>query len=296
MQFQKKEKADHVNNVLTWKGFFREIMERVAKVDVTALGAQLAFFFLLSIFPMLIFFVTLLPYLHIPQDQLFQILQLYAPEEVYVLIDGTLSEVLTNRNGGLLSIGILATIWSASNGMNALIKSLNRSYNLIETRPFVVARGISLVFTILLIVLFIIALLLPIFGKQIGVAIFAYIGYKSGFLTVWDGIRWILPPIMIFGVFMFLYWVAPNRKLYFKSVIPGAAFATIGWIIVSLGFSLYVSSFGNYSATYGSIGAIIVLMMWLYLSGIILMVGGQINAVMQERKELLKMKKAGASV
>jgi membrane protein len=101
---------------------------------------------------------------------------------------------------------------------------------------------------------------------------------------------------MIFVVFMLLYWIAPNRKLYLKSVIPGAIFATLGWILVSLGFSMYVSSFANYSATYGSIGGIIVLMMWLYFSGTILMVGGQINAVMQERKEKLAMKKAGAVI
>jgi len=204
--------------------------------------------------------------------------------------------VLSSRNGGLLSVGILATIWSASNGMNALIKSLNRSYDIEETRPFFVARGISVLFTLLMIVLLVVALLLPIFGKQIGTILFSYLGYEEGFKQVWDSIRWTIPPLMIFGVFMLLYWIAPNRKLYLKSVIPGALFATLGWILVSFGFSLYVSSFANYSATYGSIGGIIVLMMWLYFSGIILMVGGQINAVMQQRKEKLAMKKAGAVI
>ena len=297
MQFKKKEKEPkHPFDVTTSKGFFQELLARIQHVDVTALGAQLAFFFLLALFPLMIFLVTLLPYLNLQEDQLFHILRTYAPDDVYKLIDGTLDEVLSDRNGGLSSIGILATIWSASNGMNALIKSLNRSYDLEETRPFIVARAISVIFTLLLIMLFVVALVLPIFGEQIGTFIFSYLGYEQGFLTVWNNIRWTIPPVMIFVVFMLLYWIAPNRKLYLKSVIPGAIFATLGWILVSLAFSFYVSSFANYSATYGSIGGIIVLMMWLYFSGTILMVGGQINAVMQERKEKSAMKKAGAVV
>lgn len=297
MQFKKKKTdPDYPFDVTSSKGFFKELLARIQHVDVTALGAQLAFFFLLSLFPLLIFMVTLLPYLNLQEDQLFNILRTYAPGEVYTLIDGTLDEVLSDRNGGLLSVGIIATIWSASNGMNALIKSLNRSYDLDETRPFFIARGISVIFTLLLIVLFVVALALPIFGKQIGTFLFSYLGYEQGFLGVWNQVRWTIPPVMIFIVFMLLYWIAPNRKLYLKSVIPGAIFATIGWIVVSLGFSLYVSSFANYSATYGSIGGIIVLMMWLYFSGTILMVGGQINAVMQERKEKMAMKKAGAVI
>lgn len=296
MQFRKKEKSNHSFDVTTSKGFFQELLARIQRVDVTALGAQLAFFFLLALFPLLIFIVTLLPYLNLPEDQLFGFFRAYAPEEVYLLIDGTLNEVLSSKNGGLLSIGVLATIWSASNGMNALFKSLNRSYGIEETRPFIVARSISVIFTLLLIMLFVIALVLTIFGKQIGSLLFAYFGYEEGFLSLWDSIRWIIPPLIIFVVIMALYWIAPNRKLYLKSVIPGAVFGTLGWILTSLAFSLYVSSFANYSATYGSIGGIIVLMMWLYFSGVILMVGGQINAVMQERKEKIAMKKAGATI
>lgn len=297
MHFEKKKTdPNYPFDVTSSKGFFKELLARIQHVDVTGLGAQLAFFFLLSLFPLLIFMVTLLPYLNLQEDQLFIILRTYAPGEVYMLIDGTLDEVLSDRNGGLLSVGIIATIWSASNGMNALIKSLNRSYELEETRPFFIARGISVIFTLLLIALFVVALALPIFGEQIGTFLFSYLGYEQGFLVVWNQVRWTIPPVMIFIVFMLLYWIAPNRKLYLKSVIPGAIFATVGWIVVSLGFSLYVSSFGNYSATYGSIGGIIVLMMWLYFSGTILMVGGQINAVMQERKEKIAMKKAGAVI
>ncbi|MFD1204453.1 YihY/virulence factor BrkB family protein [Sporosarcina contaminans] len=272
-------------DVTTANGFWKELLVRIKKVDITGLGSQLAFFFLMSLFPLLIFIITLLPYLHLDQSQIFLFIRDYAPESVYNLIHDTLGEILENRNGGLLSIGILATIWSASKGMNALTKALNRSYFVDETRSFLVARGMSIVFTVALIAVLIVALLLPVFGQQIGSLVFSYFGLEEGFLKLWGSLRWLLPPILIFVVFSAIYWVVPNLKIQLRSVLGGALFATVGWILTSLAFSYYVGNFGNYSKTYGSIGAIIVLMLWLYFSAIILMLGGQLNAVMTERKQ-----------
>ena len=177
-----------------------------------------------------------------------------------------------------------------------LTKALNRSYFTEETRSFIVARGMSIVFTIMLIAVFIVALVLPIFGQQIGVVAFSFFGMENDFLNLWSHLRWIIPPVLIFLVFSIVYWIVPNLKVQLKSVLPGALFATVGWIVTSLGFSYYVSSFGNYSKTYGSIGTIIVLMMWLYFSAIILMLGGQLNAVMTERAEAKKAKEKSNAV
>lgn len=272
-------------DVTTSQGFFKELIVRIKKVDVTGLASQLAFFFLLSLFPLLIFLMTLLPFLNLDQGEVFLFIREYAPESVAQLIEKTLGEVLANRHGGLLSIGALATIWSASKGMNALTKALNRSYFAAETRSFLVARAMSVVFTIALIVVLVIALVLPVFGQQIGTLAFSYFGLEEGFLKLWGSIRWIVPPILIFLIFAAIYWVVPNLKIRLKSVVPGAIFSTVGWIVTSLAFSFYVGNYGNYSNTYGSIGAIIVLMMWMYFSAIILMLGGQLNAVMTERKQ-----------
>ncbi|MGN7388695.1 YihY/virulence factor BrkB family protein [Sporosarcina sp. SAFN-015] len=272
-------------DVTTTKGFWKELLVRIKMVDITGLGSQLAFFFLLSLFPLLIFLITLLPFLSIDESQVYLFIRDYAPDSVYTLIHDTVEEILKNRNGGLLSIGALATIWSASKGMNALTKALNRSYHVEESRSFLVARGMSVVFTVALIAVLIIALLLPVFGQQIGMLAFSYFGMEEGFLKLWGSMRWIIPPILIFIVFTALYWVVPNLKVRLKSAMPGALFATTGWILTSLAFSFYVGNFANYSKTYGSIGGIIVLMMWLYFSAIILMLGGQLNAVMTERKQ-----------
>lgn len=283
-------------DVTTLNGFSKELLTRIRKIDVTGLGSQLAFFFLLSLFPLLIFLFTLLPYLNLDQSEIFLFIRDYAPENVAVLIEGTVGEILSSKNTGLLSVGAVATIWSASKGMNALTKALNRSYFTEESRSYIVARGMSVVFTVMLIMSIVIALVLPIFGQQIGIFIFSYLGLEGGFLYWWNSLRWIIPPFLIFGVFAIIYWLVPNLKLHFNSVLPGAAFSAVGWIITSVGFSFYVSNFGNYSSTYGSIGAIIVLMMWLYFSSIILMLGGILNAVMGERKKMLVAKEKSNAV
>ncbi|PZX03072.1 membrane protein [Psychrobacillus insolitus] len=288
LNMKAKKGSNTEQDLTTWSGYFKNLLEHIQRADITGLAAQLAYFFLLSLFPLLIFIVTLLPYLNLDEAQVFRFIENYAPAEVYILIEGTLSDILLNRNGGLLSIGIIGTIWSASNGMNAIVKSLNSSYEIEETRPFFIVRGLSVVFTLLMIVLFIIALILPVFGQQIGSILFSYFGFEESFIKLWNNLRWTITPLIMFVVLVALYWIVPNQKLFLKSVLPGAAFATIGWISVSLGFSYYVTNFGNYSSTYGSIGGIIVLMLWLYITGIILLVGGQINAVMQERKIALK--------
>ena len=188
-------------DVTTTKGFWKELLVRIKIVDITGLGSQLAFFFLLSLFPLLIFLITLLPFLNIDESQVFLFIRDYAPDSVYTLIHDTLEEILENRNGGLLSIGALATIWSASKGMNALTKALNRSYHVEESRSFIVARAMSVVFTIALIGVLVIALILPVFGQQIGMLAFSYFGMEEGFLKLWGSLRWVIPPILIFLVF-----------------------------------------------------------------------------------------------
>ncbi|GIN57927.1 putative ribonuclease-like protein YfkH [Lederbergia ruris] len=265
--------------------FIKRLITKIMDNDVTGMAAQLAYFFLLSLFPLLIFITTLLPYTPLNQDDLFNIIKGFAPEETFNMVRKTLDEVMVNRSGGLLSIGIIGTIWSASNGMNGLMRSLNRAYNVEEGRPFILARGLAIILTIAMIFVFLLALLVPVFGKQLGMFMFSYVGYSSEFLQIWGLIRWTLTPIILFIVFFIIYLLAPSTKVRFKTAAPGALFASLGWIIVSFGFSYYVSEFGNYTSTYGSLGAIIVLMLWFYLSAIIIMVGGELNSLIGEKNE-----------
>lgn len=299
LQIEKK----HLNDVHspaydlnTWKGFLKSLMQKVSAADITGMGAQLAYFFLLSLFPLLIFVMTLVPFLNLPQEQVYDMMKNILPEQVYSLVGDTLKGVLENRNGGLLSVGVLATLWSASNGVNALIKSLNQSYGKAETRPFIIARSMSVVFTLVLILLVIVALVLPVFGEQISHFLAHTIGLGDQFAKVFDKLRLLLPPFVIFCGLVFMYWLGPNVKMYLRNAVPGAIVSTVCWLVISYFFSIYINNFSNYSATYGSIGGIIILMLWLYITGMVLMVGGLVNAIMQERKEQIETRRRRMSV
>lgn len=270
-------------DILTFKGFIQDLWVRMKRVDITAQGAQLAYFFLLSFFPLLIFLVQLLPYLNLPQDMIFNFLNEIMPKEVYVLIEGILVEVLNNHNTGILSVGIIGTIWSASTGIKSLLSSLNKAYDT-EVRAGIFDRGLSLVLTLLLVVAILVALVAQVFGQQIGIFMFASLGVEDGFVKLWYSIRWTIPPIIIFFVLLGIYWIVPNTnpRLKLLGVWPGTVFVTIGWIILSTGFSRYINNFGNYSAIYGSIGGLIIFMLWLYFTGIMLILGGLLNATVQK--------------
>lgn len=263
----------------------RDFIERMIHAEVAGSAASLAFFFLLSLFPLLIILMTLLSYIQIDQEELLGFIRTFAPVETMNLIETNLADVMGKKSGTLLSIGIIATLWSASNGMNAIARALNKAYDVKENRPFIIARGLAIFLTFLMVFVFIVALILQVFGHEIGVFLLSFLHVPDQFLLLWTTLRWLGSSLIPFVIFLALYWIMPNRKLTINSAIPGAIFATIGWATTSLVFSYYVSNFGNYSATYGSIGAIIVLMIWFYLSGFIIIIGGELNALLQLKRE-----------
>ncbi|MCF2023438.1 YihY/virulence factor BrkB family protein [Listeria monocytogenes] len=261
------------------------VSARVGRNDVSGNAAQLAYYMLFSIFPMLLIAATLLAYLHIDKDSVFNMIKEFAPDQIMDFLEENLNNLLTQKNGGLLSIGIIATLWSASNGMNAVMKSLNKAYGVTNKRNYVVQRLLSMFFTLAMLATVGATLLLLVFGQQIGMFLINHLNFSEDFLSFWNNLRWTVTLIVIFVVFTFLYWVAPNRRSTLISVLPGALFSTIGWTVASVGFAYYVNNFGNYSATYGSIGVIIILMLWFYLTAIILMIGGELNATLAIRKK-----------
>lgn len=275
------------NNLLRYPivRFIRQLIKRITQDDVTGLAAQLAYFFLLSLFPFMIFLVTLIGYLPFEDIDIMKFISDYAPPEIMTLVNENISQVMNNRNGGLLSVGIIGTLWSASNGINSLMRAFNAAYNLEEERSFIVTRGISIVLTLAMIVVIIVAFVLPIFGRMIGEYLFSFVGLSEGFLEWWNTLRWVVSSAVFFIVFMMLYRLAPSKRVYFKHIYVGAVFSTICWQLTSLGFSYYVSTMGNYSATYGSLGGVIILMIWFFLSGIIIIVGGEINALIAKKEE-----------
>nr|WP_263323179.1 YihY/virulence factor BrkB family protein [Neobacillus sp. Marseille-Q6967] len=263
----------------------RLLWHRIEEDDIPGLSAQLAYFFLLSLFPLLIFIFTLLPYLPIPYPDFLGSIREFAPPDTMELIEKNVNDVMENRRGGLLSFGIIGTLWSASNGIHALVRAFNKAYNVEESRSFIVARAMSIVLTFGMLLVFIVAVLLPIFGREIGLFLSSQFGFTEEFLRIWNMLRFIVSALILFLIFTGLYWIAPNVKLRCRSGFPGAAFATVGWILSSYALSFYVGNFNNFSLTYGSIGAIIVLLIWLYISGFIIIIGGEINAFYSEKNK-----------
>ncbi|GGB68423.1 YihY/virulence factor BrkB family protein [Fictibacillus barbaricus] len=273
----------HIIKNMKARSFGIEFMHGFKKGDVTGLAAQLAYYFLLSLFPFLIFLLTLGAFFIEPAEAL-DLLEHFVPAEAMDSVRENLLAVLEGRSGGLLSIGILATIWSASNAINAVIKTLNEAYGVEECRSFIKTRLLAIFLTFGVIFSFIIALVFPVFGKMIGNAAFSYLGLSDEFLQIWGVLRWLISFFIIATVVSVLYYMAPCKKLKYSEIWYGSLVATFLWQIVSAGFAFYVDHFGNYSATYGSIGAIIVLMLWFYLTGIVLLSGGVLNATFHKYK------------
>ncbi|WP_051348584.1 YihY/virulence factor BrkB family protein [Peribacillus kribbensis] len=262
--------------------FGKKLGAEMKKDRATGLAAEQSYYYMLSLFPLLILLLSILPYFNIDPSKAMKFMGTVMPSKTTSVFKDNIENVVSNRNGGLLTVGILGTLWSASNGINAFIQSMNIAFDVEETRSFIKQRLTSILLTICLIVTFIVALVLPVFGNVLYNMLDEVLPLPSTFQALFSVLRWVVAICVIIVVLAFLYAKAPNKHYPFKQVLPGAIVATIVWQIISLGFSFYVSNFGNYSSTYGSLGGVIVLMLWLYLTGLTLVVGGEINALIHK--------------
>jgi membrane protein len=268
--------------------FSKKLIKEIKEDRVTGLAAEQAYYYLLALFPLLILLLSILPYLNIDIQTALDTIKTFMPAETMEVVEKNIINILSERNGGLLTFGFLGTIWSASNGMNAFIHSMNIAYDVEETRNFIKARFISILLTLGLVVAFIVMLGLPVFGKVIIELLQQVIPIPEETQILFSLLRWVIAVVVISLVLAFLYRFAPNKSFPIKHVIPGAVTATVLWLGISLGFSFYVSNFANYSSTYGSLGGVIILMLWLYLSGLIFVIGGEINAILHRQNSIPK--------
>lgn len=243
---------------------------------------------------MLILLLSILPYLSINAQVISDFSYNFLPVETAQLIKETFISLINERNRELLTFSIIGTIWSASNGINAFIHSMNIAFDVQETRNYFSNRLLSIIMTFGLIIAFIIALILPVFGNILLDLLNQLVLIPAEVQRFIHVLRWGIAVIIISIILAYLYKVAPNIHLSFKEVFIGAVTATILWLLVSLGFSFYVNNFGNYSATYGSLGGVIVLMLWLYLTGMSLIIGGEINAILYRHIHVILPKRTNS--
>ncbi|TCI53260.1 YihY/virulence factor BrkB family protein [Exiguobacterium sp. SH1S21] len=264
-----------------WLSFGKELFRRFKEHDVQDYGATLAFFWFLSIFPGIIFILALLSFFDITQASFQEQLNNLAPGSAATDFLSGIFEAIGEPRGGLLSIGAILAIWSASKGVERLINMAIHAYGEDNERNFFVSKGIALGLTFLLGVGVLLLIISNVFGSQIIEFISDYLPISGAEVVLINVFRYVLTTVILILTLSIFYKIAPQQHVFWKSTVPGAIFGVIAWQLVSLGFSLYVSNFGNYDSTYGSLGGIIVTLLWLQLTGMIILIGSEINATWQ---------------
>jgi len=257
--------------------------------DALGLAAQLAYYLILALFPFILVLVSLMGTFGSEElaSEVLTYFQRVMPQQAYAIIETFTANIISGRAEapGLLSFGIIFTIWAASGAFAALINALNRAYDVQETRPFWKVRSIAILMTLGLSILVLIGVLLLVLGPQIGDTIAQVFGLKDTFELVWNIARW--PAALFFMVFTvaLLYYFAPDVEQPFRWITPGGLIGVLLWVLASFAFNIYVSNFGSYNKTYGSIGAMIVLLLYLYISSLTILFGATLNAILIRIKE-----------
>ena len=277
------------------------VWARAEEDEILGRAAQLSYYFLLALFPLLLFLITLFGYLDGAGSQLRHKLISYLgtvmPDSAVHLVVVTIDQVTNARGGGKLSFGLVAALWAASSGLNALAQALNAAYDVAETRPWWKVRLISMALTVVMAVLIVAALLIVLYGGRLGHFLATFIQEGHAFSAAWKLLQWPIALAFVFIAFSLIYQFAPNVSAKRRGgrlpasdyrrrwLSPGEVIAVTLWLLVSLGFRLYLHFFNSYSATYGSLGALIILMLWFYLTGAAILLGGEINCELESREQ-----------
>jgi len=257
----------------------REILDD----NVLGLSAQTAYYFFFSLFPLLLFLAPLLALIGDKQELigwLMDQLDTAVPDDALALLEGVINDVVYGENApGLMSIGILLALWTGSNVFNALIGALNRAFDCEDGRPWWKKRLIAIATVIGAGIVILLTTVIMLAGPDIVDWAAARIGLGAQAALAWKTIQYALAFLLLIGTMWLVYWFLPAVKGQSRwHVLVGAVTATVLWILVTLGFRLYVSNFANFNATYGTIGGVIILLMWMYLTMLVILAGGELVA------------------
>jgi membrane protein len=247
--------------------------------DCFGMAAQLAYYLVLALFPALIVLVALVSYLPWSVlDELVHAINRVAPGEIVQLVRDQISELAAGKSGGLLTIGVLGAIWTSSSALTAVVFTLNRAYDVSESRPWWRVRLVAIGLTIGLAVFIIAAMGVLLAGPAMTRYIESTMGFGSVTATLWKILQY--PLVFAFGSLgiAIVYYFAPDVEQDWVWITPGSIVACILWVLVSFGLKIYVSRFGSYNETYGALGGAAILLLWMYLTGLAILVGGEVNS------------------
>jgi len=250
--------------------------------DMTTYASALAYQTLFSLFPFVLFLTALLGFFNL--SSFFEWLQgqaeMMLPEQASAQLDNVITG-LSQPQGGLLSFGVIAALWSASSAVRVVMNAMNVAYDVKEGRPAWKLYPLSVLYTIGLAAMLIAATAFLMLGPQVMRWLSDLVGLGNVFVTIWAWLRWPAALLLLMMAVAIIYYVAPDVDQKFKFITPGAVLAVLVWLLASLGFKIYVSNFADYNAMYGSIGAIIVLLFYFFISSAVLLFGAEINAVIE---------------
>ncbi len=264
--------------VSPWQ-LIRRTFSEVVKDDVMGMAGQLAYFFVLALFPALIFFVSLVAYLpgDMPQ-QLVTSLRPLLPAQAMSIVEEQIAKLTAGDPAGILTFGLVVAIWSSSAGLLAIMSTLNRAYDITEARPWWKVRLLAIVLTLALTTVVILGLALLIAGPMIASTVGGWLGFGPTFVAVWNIARWPVVFLLVSLGMALIYYYAPDADQEWIWITPGSIVATVLWTLASLGLQTYLRFAGSFNETYGTLGGAMVILLWLYVTGISILVGGEMNA------------------
>lgn len=268
----------------------KSLWSELSSDDVGDFAASLSYRFFLALFPFFIFVTALggviadLGGFENPSTRIVERFGDALPSDARSVIETQLSGVLGEQQPGLLSIGLIGTVWAASGAVGALMKATNRMYDVQETRPFWKRIGIALGLTLLGGLFFVGAFVLAVAGRAIAGAVVEAAGLGGAAEASITVLGYVSALVLLMVAMAFLYWATPNARLPFRWVSPGAVLFALGWLVATAAFSIYVSNFGSYNATYGALGGVVILLVWFYLTSYILLAGAELNAMLAQKE------------
>lgn len=269
--------------------FGMKLKNRFLGHDIGPRSAQMTYYWILAFFPFLIMLMTLLSYTNIAESEFMAYLNNVMPSSIMPLIEQTINQIIDYRSATLLSFGAIVSIWSASAAVNVVIRGIHKAYSATDTRAFWIKKLVSIGYTFILLILLVGMIVFLVFGNNIGQYVLGkLVGNNALYKPLWDLFRFSISIlVLLIGLYM-IYSVVPRKHRRSNNVWPGTLFTSLGWYIFSMIFSIYVDKFSKYNQMYGSIGGVFVLLIWLYTSGMVLLLGAEINALWQDTSIIRK--------
>lgn len=261
----------------------KQFLYKIKHDYVNAFSAQAALFILISIFPIIMTVLNLIQFVPVTETDFLRLAVEIVPTSFASLTINIIEELYQKSSGTLLSLSAIFTIWSASRGAMAIINGLNAVYGIRESRGYFSLRLVACFYTVIFILMILFTLMLLVFGNSIYSLLTYHLPILDTLAGAFISMRTLTALILLMCFFIFIYTFMPSRKSRFSEQLPGALFASAGWMAFSFFFSIYIDNFGHYANMYGSLTAIVLMMLWLYFCMYILFVGGEINAFFEPK-------------